>query len=223
MSKLEIPEFFYIGKTYTLGSAIVEDGGQIVNWKLVSYPNSGKSTQSITGGNSYNGVGKTVYDKYLQSKNILIQMTYISPELRDNFNTQKLRSYFDVFLSKIPCGNSCQSILKRKLESFIALETYPVEDINSNFPIKNYITYSKNNLTKIKEGRYFIQTNQTYLAILPFSDFQLSQQVSSQKSRAYIENKAKLGQLTGFVIEVGNSFEQGSFENFQNLIIRKQS
>jgi len=63
--------------------------------------------------------------------------------------------------------------------------------------------------------------NQTYLAIVPFPNFKSSKLVHSPDGADYIESQADLGQMAGFIVEIGNAFEQKSFENFQNLILQK--
>jgi hypothetical protein len=226
LDKLNIPEFFEIGKTYTLGTALTEQGDQIINWKLVSYPQKGSTAQTVFGGNSIyagakNGAGKTIYDKYVQTQNILVQMTYIPTAIKAKFNRQLLRKNLASLISKIPCGNSCKYVLTRKLEAFIPVETYPINNINEAFPTRNYIAFPKNLETVIKSGRYFIRLNQTYLAIVPFPNFKASRLVHSPDAADYIETQADLGQMAGFIVEVGNAFEQKSFENFQNLILQK--
>jgi hypothetical protein len=226
LERLEIPEFFYINRTYTLGTALLSKGDQSINWKLVSYPEKEKNTGVVTGGNSIdnsdrNGVGKTIFDKYIQQENILIQMTYVPAQLKSDFYRQKLRNLLKHFIKINPCGNSCRFLLEQKLERLIPLAVYPVKNSNDDYWTGNYISYPQGAETKVKDGKYFLRLNKTYLAISPFPNQKISHQVATEKNRQYIENQVPLGKLAGFIMEVGNQYEQKSFVEFQDLIAKK--
>ncbi len=229
LSKLLYPEVFYIGKTYTLGTVFVPAGGQVINWKLVSYPQPSNTALVLTGSNSYdskinqrNGVGKTNFDRYVQHRNILAQMTYVPQDVESDFKKQKFRSFLSNTIKKIACGNTCRYILQNKLNDFIPLVNYPVKKNRGKYQISNYISYPKETKIIQKQDRYFLELNETYVAIYPFiSQESKSNKISlaSTKQRNYLEVTAPLGTLAGFMVEVGNKLEHQSFEQFQNKIL----
>ena len=229
LSKLLYPELFYIGKTYTLGTVLVPAGGQIINWKLVSYPEPSNTALVVTGSNSYtghknqrNGVGKTNFDRYVQHRNILAQMTYVPQDVESDFKRQQFRSFLSNTIKKIPCGNTCRYTLQNKLNNFIPLVKYPVIKNQGKYQIASYISYPKETKIIQKQGRYFLELNETYIAIYPFisQESQLNKiSIASTKQRNYLELTAPLGTLAGFILEVGNKFDHQSFEQFQKKIL----
>ncbi|MGK7944526.1 MAG: hypothetical protein AB4058_08645 [Microcystaceae cyanobacterium] len=225
LSRLDIPEFFYISDSYTLGSAIIASGEQIVNWKLVSFPQNNQQALVITGSNSFykgqkNGVGKTKFDQYIQYQNMLLQMTSMPTEVRADFNRQQLRGVIHNILDKIRCGNSCQYVLQNKLNRLIAPSIYPVKKIEGEYQISNYISWPSNAEFVEQDNMYFIKANQTYLAIFPLSQ-NIVQGKNSKNKRNYLESRATLGQKTGFLIVAGNELEYGNFADFRAAILEQ--
>jgi hypothetical protein len=226
LAKLEIPEYFYIDKTYTLGTALVDIGEQMVNWKLVSYPQNTEQALVVTGSNSYdknnskNGMGKTVFDRYLQHQNILVQMSYVPQEVKSKLKNQKFREFMVNLIDKIPCGNTCQYFLTSKVNQSIPPITYPVIKKNNQYYVANYLSFPQSTKIISRQGIYFVQLNDTYLAIFPFPQ-QSNLQPQVQGDRIYLEVTAPLDRLTGFLIEVGNQKDNQSFIEFQNLITQK--
>ena len=225
LSSLKIPEYFYISNNYTLGSAIIQSGNQIVNWKLVSFPQNNHQALVITGGNSFyrggrNGVGKTRFDRYIQYQNILLQITSMPQEVKSDFNRQKLRDLLNHILSKISCGNTCQYVLQEKLNSLISKSIYPVKKVDGQYQLSSYISWPNNAEIINQDNIYFIKANQTYLAV-----FSLSNNVSNGKdkktNRNYLEATTKLGGKTGFLLVVGDSFEYDSFDDFRDSILHE--
>lgn len=226
LSRLEIPEIFYIDRTYTLGTALVNNGEQVVNWKLVSYPQKSESALVVTGSNSYlntnhkNGVGKTSFDRYVQYRNIIAQLTYIPNKLKPEFRKQKFRNFLSGTINKIPCGNTCKHQLRSQLNSFIPVVKYPVKKVKGKYQVSNYISYPSEAKIVQKQEIYFLELNQTYAAIYAFPN-QKNLQPKITKNRNYLEVSAPLGTLAGFIMEVGNQYEHQSFEQFQSTILAK--
>jgi hypothetical protein len=226
LAKLEIPEYFYIGKTYTLGTALVDRGEQIVNWKLVSYPQESEQALVVTGSNSYgknnpkNGMGKTVFDRYLQHENILVQMSYVPQEVKSKLRNQKLREFIVNSIDKIPCGNTCQYLLTTKINRAIPPITYPVIKKKNQYYVANYLSFPQGTKIIARQGIYFVRLNETYLAIFPFPQ-QSNLQPQVQGNRIYLEITAPLDNLAGFLIEVGDRINNQSFTEFQNSITQK--
>lgn len=226
VKKVENPEFFYIGNSYTLGSVISTSGEQLVNWKLVSFGDSSdKNSQIVTGGNScykseFNGVGKTIFDTYFQDKNILFQLTYIPSGINNKIHRQNLRNWIKSILEAIKCGNSCQFILQNKLNALISPEIYPLSDKDKN-PISNYLSFPDEIILDNHEDRiYFTEINNTYLAIYPISQNTIiSLNKDKNNSRLILKNQQKLGKVTGFIIEVGEKINYPNFNHFKDQII----
>lgn len=222
LSRLNIPEFFYIGKTYTLGSVLAPLGEQLVNWKLVSYPTSNQNTSVVTGGNFYypgnlNGVGKTIFDRYIQHQNVLIQTTYIPSTVERQYKRQNFSIKIEQLINQIRCGQSCQFLLKNKLYDFINPVVYPLKSEKDRLVTANYISYESGLETQVLDNIYFVRLPQTYLAIRPLTSAELYQ---STPERWYLKSEATVGNLIGFVVEVGDRLTHGSFNNFQNLIVQ---
>ena len=226
LARLEIPEVFYIGKTYTLGTALVTKGEQIVNWKLVSYPTSSEPALVATGSNSYsasktkNGMGKTLFDRYLQHRNILVQMSYVPPKVRSQLKQQQFRRFVVDLIQKIPCGNTCQHLLSSQVNKTITPITYPITKKKNQYYVANYLSFPKDTEIVDRQGVYFVRLNETYLAIFPFPQQQLQPQVARQ--RTYLEISAPLDRLTGFIIEIGDRIHHDSFAHFQNAIAQNR-
>lgn len=226
LAKLEIPEYFYIGESYTLGTALSDRGEQLVNWKLVSYPKNEKDALVVTGSNSYgknntkNGMGKTIFDRYLQHQNILIQMTYVPQSIKSQLKNQRFREFVTNLISKIPCGNTCRYFLTSKINQVIPPITYPVFQHKNEYYVANYLSFPQETKIINRQGIYFVQLNKTYLAIFPFAK-NSNLQPQRQGKRIYLEVTAPLEQLAGFLIEVGNQSDHKSFIQFQNLVIQK--
>lgn len=221
LSRLDTPEFFYIGKTYTLGSVLAPLGEQLVGWKLVGYPTSNQNASVVTGGNFYypgkrNGVGKTIFDRYIQHENILIQTTYIPATVKKQYKQQKFLAKTDKLINNIPCGNSCQFLLKNKLHAFINPVTYPLKNQNNQLVTANYITYESDLETELLNNIYFVRLPQTYLAIRPLTSAQL---YYTNEQKLHLKSEATVGNMIGFVIEVGDPINHGSFKNFQDSIV----
>jgi hypothetical protein len=223
LGKLEIPEVFYIDKTYTLGTALVTNGEQIVNWKLVSYPSqSDEEAIVVTGSNSYgknqtkNGMGKTLFDRYLQHRNVLVQMSYVPQEVKSQLRTQQFRIFVVNIIDRIPCGNTCQHFLRNQVNKTVSPITYPITKKNHKYYVANYLSFPENTEIVDREGVYFVRLNETYLAIFPFPKQPLKTQVKG--NRTYLEVSAPLDTLTGFMIEVGNKIDHNSFGDFQTAI-----
>ncbi|VEP11953.1 hypothetical protein H1P_1280008 [Hyella patelloides LEGE 07179] len=228
LAKLEIPEVFYIGKTYTLGTALVNVGEQVVNWKLVSYPTTPEQALVVTGSNSFgknnskNGMGKTIFDRYLQHHNILVQMSYVPEEVTSQLKKQQFRQFIVNVINNIPCGNTCRHLLRSKVNKSILPITYPIAKQNNKYYVTNYLSFPENTKIINRQGTYFVQLNETYLAIAPFPPQpNLKPQVKEKNNRVYLESTAPLDTLTGFVVEVGNKLEHQSFSEFQNLVSHK--
>jgi hypothetical protein len=226
LAKLEIPEYFYIDETYTLGTALVPQGEQVVNWKLVSYPQNSQEALVVTGSNSYgknnpkNGMGKTVFDRYLQHENILVQMSYVPQEAQGKLKAQNLREFLVNLFNKIPCGNTCQYFLTSKVNQWIPPLTYPVIQEKNQYYVANYLSFPQGTKIINHQGIYFVQLNKTYLAIFPFPQ-NSNLQPKTQGNRVYLEVFAPLEGLTGFFIEVGNQPKHQSFTEFQQLVMAK--
>ena len=226
LARLEIPEVFYIGKTYTLGTALVTNGEQVVNWKLVSYPTKTKPALVATGSNSYgvkkvkNGMGKTIFDRYLQHRNILVQMSYVPQEVKSQLKKQQFRQSIVNLINKIPCGNTCKHLLSSRVNKAISPVTYPISKQGNKYYVANYLSFPKDTEIINRKEIYFVQLNDTYLAIFPVSEQPVQTKVKG--NRTYIEVSASLERLTGFIIEVGNKIDHSSFENFQKLIKQTQ-
>ncbi|MDJ0576152.1 MAG: hypothetical protein QNJ65_13415 [Xenococcaceae cyanobacterium MO_234.B1] len=224
LARLEVPELFYIGKTYTLGTALVNNGKQVINWKLVSSPQQSEDAFVVTGSNSYgsknskNGMGKTNFDCYVQHRNILAQMTYIPQELQPKFKKQQFRNFISKIINKIPCGNTCKYVLQSKLNNFIPSVTYPVKKVQGKYQVANYISYPKEAKLVPRKGIYFLELNKTYVAISPFP-LQENLKPQTTNKRNYLEITAPLGTLGGFILEVGNQFDHQSFDQFQDKIV----
>ncbi len=209
---------------------MVNSGEQTVNWKLVSYPQESESALVVTGGNSYlgnnhkNGIGKTSFDRYVQHRNIISQITYGPQEVKSEFRKQKFRSFLLNTINKIPCGNTCKYQLRNKLSNFIPLVQYPVKKVNGKYKISNYISYPKQAKIVQRQGIYFLKLNQTYLAIFHFPNqatliHESNKVKEKNNSRNYLENTAPLGKIAGFIIELGNKFDHQSFDDFQQKIL----
>jgi hypothetical protein len=222
LSNLNIPEFFYIGKTFTLGSVLAPLGEQLVNWKLVAYPTSTQNTSVVTGGNLYyrgkfNGVGKTTFDRYIQHQNILIQTSYIPKSIKRKYKQQQFSTKVKNLIDSLKCGKSCQFLLKNKLFSYIPPVAYPIAQKKDQLVTANYITYESGLETLLVNNIYFVQLPQTYLAIHPLESAELYQ---TKRRKWVLNTEASLGELIGFVIEVGDRYTHGSFEDFQNSVVQ---
>lgn len=228
LAKLEISEVFYIGKTYTLGTALIDVGEQVINWKLVSYPTENKSALVVTGSNSYlgkkrkNGMGKTIFDRYIQHQNILVQMSYVPRAVKGQLRKQQFRQFVVNAIDKIPCGNTCRHLLTSRVNKTITPITYPVIKKNNKYYVANYLSFPQNTEIIARQDTYFVKLDRTYLAISPFPP-QPSLKPQSKGDRIYLESTAPLDTLTGFVVEVGNELEHQSFTDFQSKIRAKMS
>lgn len=224
LAALEFPEFFYLGNNYTLGSVIAPRSEQLVNWKLVAFsPSKEDESLVITGGNSYyqkkfNGEGKTIFDTYFQAKNILIQLTYLPPNLKQEINRQNLRNWLNSLITQIKCGNTCQFALKNKLNKIINHQVYPISRSKEKNLLSNYLSLPNQTLINQQTGIYFVQVNNIHLAITP-----LNQKVTITKGnlqkipRFILENQGELGEVIGFIIEIG----ENNFADFQKEIINR--
>ena len=226
LSKLIVPEMFYIASTYTLGTALVTNGEQVVNWKLVSLGKESAPAKTVTGANSYshkqakrNGMGKTIFDRFFQYENVLFQATYVPKEAKSQLGKQQLRNLLVDTIAKIPCGNSCRFWLTSRVNKQIPPITYPVKKVNGSYQVANYLSFPVGTQLIKQQDKYFVQLNDTYLAISPFPSQDLK--LETQDNRSYLEVTAPLETMTGFVIEVGSQ-QHENFDNFQQQYNNKK-
>ena len=227
LGKLVSPEIFSLNHTYSLGTALVTTGEQVVNWKLVSYDTSNELAKVATGGNSFssaksrkNGMGKTFYDRYFQDQNILVQATYVPKEAKSQLGKQQLRNFLVNTISKIPCGNTCRFFLSSQVNKVIPQVNYPLKKQDGKYQVANYLSFPEGTELIRQQERYFVQLNNTYLAISPFPPQNL--ELQTQGDRAYLEVQAPLDTMAGFVVEVGNQIQHQDFNNFQQLFTNSQ-
>ncbi|MBE9223535.1 hypothetical protein IQ215_12595 [Cyanobacterium stanieri LEGE 03274] len=224
-SNVNIPEFFYIANSYTLGSVIVSSGEQVVSWKLVSFSENNQSTKVITGANSFynrskNGVGKTTFDYYSQYENVLLQKTVVPEIVKRDFQRQTLRTFIDTLLIGIKCGNTCQSLLAQKLQNLIPQSNYPIKKINGQYKIGNYVSFPSDTIIQERNNIFFLNANQTYLAIFPLN--QDAEIISLENSsRSYLQSLSNLDNPAGFLLVAEDSSNYDNFNVFQNDIINK--
>ncbi len=212
-----VKQFFYIGKNFTLGTAVSPYGGwtgstyQMVNWKLAVRNRSGNPYEISGNGrfhDTWTGVTANPWTQFAQHENVLIQMT-MTP-----VNSDKLiRTVED----KV---NQWRKDWQRDFSLRFPDDNKPnVVNFARNIVAENlsFINLPANTVLVFENNKCFAELGEVYLAI----DFIATDYADADKNlivgedRLLVTDNAPPGNLCGLVMEV---VEAGNFENFHQFI-----
>jgi hypothetical protein len=218
-----IKETFYLGKGFTLGSTVSPYGGytgstaQVIAWKLVVEKERGKLPAEISGnGMFYDGMplnGRDPYTQVVQHKNVLIQMTSVPRDVNERFKqVEKIikqwqldwRSDFDKRFPDDPYKKKNMVTLRENIkivnQSFLHLPLDVVID-SSKQDMWGYI------------GNAFLRVR-SLKRKLP--------RMVLQDGRCYLIDEAPLGEMCGFMLEIGDKSEYTNLKEFKASLAKSR-
>lgn len=214
-----VKQFFYIGKNYTLGTAVSPYGGftgstyQYLNWKLSVRSDQDPSGYEISGNgrflDNWSGANANPWTQFFQHRNVLIQLTQtpqnhedIIEEVREVVSrwAQKWQQDFSIRFPGDPRGN--------------------VVNFARNIVAENrgFITVPENATFTFEDNRAFGFLENTYFILHFISAANPDAKdnlLEMEDGRIVFTDQAALGKSCGFVLEVFDENEFDGFDHFQ--------
>jgi len=215
-----VKQFFYIGKNYTLGTAVSPYGGytgstyQYLNWKLSVRSDQNPSGYEISGNgrflDNWSGANANPWTQFFQHRNVLMQLTQtpenydeILEEVRKTVDQwgQKWQRDFSIRFPDDPKGN--------------------VVNFARNIVAENrgFITLPQKSQMVFQNNRAFVSLENIFFVLHFISSSNPDQKnnlMEMEGGRIVFTDQADPGKICGFVLEVFDDDTFEGFDHFQN-------
>jgi hypothetical protein len=212
-----VKQFYYIGKNFTLGTAVSPYGGwtgstyQLVNWKLIIKREDSPTPWEVSGNgrfhDAWTGMTGNPWTQFAQHKNLLIQLTRtpvnkneLIEEVR-KVTMQWATDWQRDFLRRFP-GDPKPNVVNFA-RNILAENTGFI-----NLPMDSRTVFTENNC--------YVDLGEVFLAIMFVSSETPSDSLNilDVRGRKVITDQAPDGKLCGFLFEVVNRSDWPSFNEF---------
>jgi hypothetical protein len=214
----------YASNHFTLGSMASAYGGwsgstsQIVSWKMVAKPEKPEDVPFQMSGNglyydNQDGKIRDPFTQIIQKENVLFQLTFVPK------NVKEIEAQINALIKKWSLNWKNDFFLRFPEEGYKKNVVKGIKEKTKK--TGSYLSIDNRTSGYIEDGITFLEMNGTYAAIRSISQLYPVEDKSDYDKKTkfqFMVDRSKNGQLSGFVIEMGDFGSHGSFQKFKAAI-----